>query len=297
MIDRRILAPAIAGLLAVVAVAWALFAGGPRYDLRWKFRAGEILEYRTVMQCGSEGNETCTIFETRFTVVSVSPEGTAELTSLVERALVRKGGPDGPLVWDSSSGHAAPRDFAIAFVVAVTGVPIKMTVDVRGRVLSAEGTDVVRRRMREILGGDFFGFMDILFSGKGDTFCGPALPESPIRRGERWNVDFEIGTPAWGITSRNDEYVLQDVREGVAVLSSLGSRNRTTPGEVQKALGDAPPDPNAAFGIEEEIEFSIEKGAILSEKDRRWTQGTLTSGKLFRFEGRSRTVLMERRPP
>jgi len=300
---RRVLllAPAFAALLAVLAVAWALFVDRERYDIRWKLRPRETLRYRTVQQMGSIGKESCHVSVSRYTVGTVAPDGNADVTLLQEQTTIREGGPDGPVTWDSGSGSPPPKELPIVWAWATTGVPLKMKVDARGTILSMEGLEAVKNRIREVLGGDLFGgFTDLPFSVRGGSFVGPPLPDGPVAQGRAWNREVGSGTPTWGSSAQVQVYTLRDVKKGVAVISLVERRTvKRTPGDVEKALkmDESPPDPNAGSGAEEVAEFSIAEGILLSQRDRSWTQGTLTSGKVVRFEGRSETTLIERRAP
>ncbi len=293
------MASALAAILAMTIVGWALFVDRERHNLLWKLRPGEQLRYRTVMESGASGVLKVQVSESRYTVESVSPEGIAELTELLERTTIREGGLEGRVLWDSSSGAPAPKDVDTALSVAMLGVAIRYCVDARGNILSADGFDVVKKRYRDIMGGDLFGMSDLAFSGTRQTLLGGNLPEGPARRGARWTYEGSFGNEAWGKRRSAQTYALHDVRKGVATIVQVASEERgRTPGEIPKALNlsDAP-DPKAAHGIEDTSTFSIPEGILLSSRNHVWTQATLSNGKLFRFEFTSETTLVERQGP
>lgn len=287
-------------LLAVIIVSWAVFIDHDLHDLRWKLRSGEVLRYRSVMRMTSQGSETCTIMLLRFTVGNVSAEGIADVTSLLEQATMRKGGPEGPVTWDSASGGPVPKDYTIAMTAAMIGVPIRYKVDARGVILSTEGTDLVQKRARQNLGGDMFGaFTAIPFSEIGANLMGSPLPGGRVKRGARWNHEGVTGTQEWGKSRFVSEYTLRSVRQGLATITQLESRTtEETPGDIPKAMNiKIPPDPTAKHGNEDTTEFSIAEGVVVSQRTRGWTQSTVSKGTLFRFECSAETTLIERRAP
>jgi hypothetical protein len=294
------LGAALAAVLAITAVVWALFVDHELYDLRWKLRPGEVLRYRAVMLMGSPANMTHQVMVTRYTVTTVAPDGTVEVTSLLEEATIRKGGPEGLLVWDSASGAAVPKDYSVMATAAMVGVPVRCTADARGNLLSSDGIQAAQKRLKEMLGGDLFGaFTEVPFSGSGGMLQGAALPPAPVRKRARWKIEGSVGTPAWGQSRSTQEYSLTTIKKGIATIALIVSKLvETTPGEIAKAMNlKTPPDPTAKHGNEDETEFSLDEGVVVSQHGKHWTQGTTSRGMLFRFEVSSQTTLIERRPP
>lgn len=290
---RRKLAPLLAAAVSLATVAWVLLSDRETYELRWKFRAGDVLRYRTVQIMGTPGNESCHVTFDSFTVDQVFADGSAEITTLLQRTTIRERDPEGPIIWDSDAGEPPPKDLSIAMAAAMTGVPVRLRVDTRGLVLSTEGKEVIQERVRKNLGGDIFGaFSELPFSVTGETFHGVPLPAIPVSRGRRWRQDSGFGTQTWGKTSVLEEYEFQEVRDGHAIIVLSRTVMKQNPGEVQKALGQQPPDPNEDKGSETVATFSIQEGKLVSQRGRTWTQASLSNGKLFRFESRTETELL-----
>lgn len=297
---RRLLGPLVSSLaaaLAILTVVWALWEDRALHDLRWKLRPGEVLRYQTVQVMGSPGNETYQEMSSRYTVGKVSSDGTAEVTLFIERTTIRKGSADGPVVWDSATEAPIPKDYGIVVAAAMTGIPLKHVIDPRGRILSLDGVEEIKHRIRSMMGGDVFGFTDMAFSSSGGSLLGPLLPEKPVAERARWRTEGGLDNQAWGKTDQVSTYVLSAVRNGEGEILLLERQVKSRPGEVAKSLkmDRLPPDPAAAYGSEETYRFSVREGVLLSDRSRTWTQGTLTNGKIFRFESRSETTLIERR--
>lgn len=84
---------------------------------------------------GTPGKETYHSSLNRCTAAAVSPEGIAEVPSLLEEMTVREGGPEGPVTWDSKSGAPIPKDYGIAAAAVTTGIPRRYRVDSQGTIL------------------------------------------------------------------------------------------------------------------------------------------------------------------
>lgn len=281
--------------MALAAVLWLLLVDNERHELRWNFRAGEVLRYRTVQVMGSPGKEACHVTISSFTVGQVSADGSAEITSLVERTTVHEGGPEGPVTWDSAAGQAVPRDLPIASAAAMTGVPVKLRVDRQGRVVTSEGKEAIQERIRENLGGDLFGlFSELPFSNVGERLIGPPLPSAAVRRHDRWSAASGVGTAMWGSTTFLEEYALDGVSGDLAILTLIRTEMKQTPGDAAKAPGteNAPPDPHMDRGWQDTATFSLSRGRLFTQRGRTWTQGALPNGKIFRFESRTETTLL-----
>jgi len=268
-------------------VLWVLLLEQDQYDLRWKLHPGEELRYRTVLRSGSQGSdEASQVILHRYTVGTVNEDGIADVTSLQERLTIHQGGPDGPVTWDSGSGKPAPKDYAIAASAAMTGVPIKYRVDKRGAIGSTDGLDAVKKRLREIVGGDVAA--DTSVSATGGAIIGAPLPTAPVTTGTRWTAESSMGGAGRSVL----EYSLRVVQNGVATIVLIGSKS-AEPAKAPEAK-TAPP-PATKHGSEDVSEFALGEGQLLSQVGRSWTQSTLPDGKPFRFEFRSETRLVERK--
>ncbi len=292
-------ASVLGALLAIGAVVWALVVDHEVHLLRWKLHAGEVLRYRTTSRMGTKDKKTYHQVDQRFDVESVSPEGIVELRALAERTTIRDEGPEGRILWDSISGAPIPKDYGIAVVAAFHGVPIRYRIDSRGRILEEKGTDVVKTRMKDAFGG---GFLDAIteasFSSRGGVFIGIPLPEAAVKKGSRWQSETSWGTREWGQGKSLLEYALEGVRRGVATITLVETKTKDqTEGEIPKAMNiKIPHDPDARHESKDSAEFLITEGILRSQEGEIWTQSRTAGGKIFRFETKTTTTLLDRTP-
>jgi hypothetical protein len=290
-LDWKLKLGTVAGVLGAaipgIFVLWVLLLEQDQYDLRWKLHPGEEFRYRTVVRSGSQGSdEASQVILSRYTIGTVNEDGIADVTSLQERLTIHQGGPEGPVAWDSASGKPAPKDYAIAAAAAMTGIPIKYRVDKRGAIVSADGFDAVKKRLREIIGGDVAA--DTSVSATGGAIIGAPLPTAPVTTGTRWTAESSMGGAGRSVL----EYSLRVVQNGVATIVLVGSKS-AEPAKASEAKSATPPA--TKHGSEDVSEFALGEGHLVSQVGRSWTQSMLPDGKPLRFEFRSETKLVERK--
>jgi hypothetical protein len=138
------------GLAVALVVVSAASAVGADATLRWKFRSDK--PYRYVLTQGMEmsmkvqNNDVKTkmsqISNMTWNVKTVKPDGSAEMSQVIDRMQIKVEGPLGKFEIDSNKKDEPPPAGPLAglgtMVAGLVGVPVDVTISPRGEVLSVK---------------------------------------------------------------------------------------------------------------------------------------------------------------
>ncbi len=201
-----------AGLaLAVLAVS-AVSAAGADAQLRWKFRMDKPYHY--VLTQGMEmsmklpNNDINTkmsqVSEMTWKVKSVKPDGSAEMTQVIDRIQIKVEGPAGGFDIDSKkkaeAALAEPAASINKMIEGIVGTPIDLVMSARGELISIKVPEKFMEAMKTAgPGGQAFAGA---FSEKGikqlfeqSSFL---LPEKAVSPGTTWSQKRSLETAGLG---------------------------------------------------------------------------------------------------
>jgi hypothetical protein len=200
------------GVLGLALVVLAGSPGSPARGatLRWKFKAGEKLQYvldqRSVRLATLPGGEqvrttlTQTI-EMTWTVKSVDPNGQAELTQTITRIRDQLEGMVGSYTYDSKEGKD-PQGIIVAAKLpvfkALLGAEIPFKMNARGETIEVRIPDALAKTLSDL--GPAAGAAGALFTEEGMkemiSRSGLVLPEEDLAAGKTWTQQTRNASPA-----------------------------------------------------------------------------------------------------
>lgn len=197
----------MAGLIFVVPVHGQ---ATPRYELRYRFRPGEELQWqvihrarvRTTVAQTEQTAETLSRSTKTWKVLEVDAKGTGKFELRVDDVEMTHRISDGKEVrYDSRSGDPPPAGFAD--VGKTIGKPLAIiTLTQRG--------EVVERKQLQPEALQTHGYLTVPF------------PENPVKIGESWTVPDEVTVPLRnGIVKKiqiQQKFTLEDVKNDIAVI-------------------------------------------------------------------------------
>jgi len=201
-----------AGLTLTVLAVSAVSAAGADVKLRWKFRKDKPYHY--VLTQGMEmsmklpnnniNTKMSQISEITWNVKAVKPDGSAEMTQIVDRMQLKVDGPAGKFEFDSNqkadATQAGPLAAVNKMMEGIVGTPIDMVMSARGEVISVKVPDKVMEAMKTAgPGGQAFAGA---FSEKGmkQLFeqSSMLLPEKAVSPGTTWVQKRSVETAGLG---------------------------------------------------------------------------------------------------
>ena len=263
----------MAGLVQVLILSAPTLASAQQVTLKSKYEEGSQLVYHVTSRQNIQmpmglGSQTVNQVETtRWTVLSVAPNGDATISVTTEHMRMEVGGPDGTQLYDSDTDDA-PATPEARMAAAMVGLTYSMVVGEDGTVKSVEGTEQFLEVMRSSLPPEATAMADQMF---GDDFFSNMMrqrsqvfPTDPVGPNDAWQDSFGTTIPMFGTMTTNVIFVLEGVeqRDGrtVALISSTG----------EMVLGDAL-GPLAGLGemdMETEmtgsVTFDVDRGVTLS---------------------------------
>ena len=197
--------------LAVLAVS-AVSATGADAKLRWKFRKDKpyhyVLTQGMEMSMNLQNNNVNTkmsqVSEMTWKVKTVKPDGSAEMTQVIDRIKVKVEGPGGNFEIDSNQKADAAGDGPMAamnkMIEGIVGTPIDLVMSARGELISIKVPDKFMEAMKTAgPGGQAFAGA---FSEKGmkQLFeqSSMLLPEQAVSPGTTWVQKRSVETAGLG---------------------------------------------------------------------------------------------------
>lgn len=303
--------------LVLLALGVALPAHAQAVALRYDWKQGDVLTYRTVVRTtrtiagapAGNGSSTQALSQTlKVTVSAVAPDGTATLRQVVEAVSLEMDGPMGKISYDSAAPPAAdadPRLQATAKTVgAMVGEAISVTMATDGAVRRIDGTArIVDKLMAELPRDPMAGGLaqnikamyseDALRSSLEQSFS--RMPDHPVKPGDTWTAEQSVGADAVGKIIGTSTFTLKAVEGAgeaavarVAVALSLRQESVPSAGaSVVMKLGDSKG--------EGELLFRIGKGRIERNSMRTEMPSTITirgqDGQPVTFRNQSQTTM------
>jgi len=201
-----------AGLaLAVLAVS-TISAAGADVKLRWNFRKDKPYQYVLTQEMemsmklptGNANTKMHQVSEMTWKVKAVKPDGSAEMTQILDRMQIKVEGPAGKFELDSNQkaddAQAAPVAAIKKMMEGMVGTAIDIVMSARGEVISVKVPDKIMEAMKTAgPGGQAFAGA---FSEKGVKQLieqsSMLLPEKAISPGTTWVQKRSVETAGLG---------------------------------------------------------------------------------------------------
>lgn len=195
-----------ATLVAILFVTANSVAFAQQQELKWKFRAGEKLNYLVQqdmrMSMDYNGREIASTMkqtiDTSWQIRRVNAQGNAELTQRINRIKIEmKGGPLGAIEYDTSSKEA-PRD-ELKPMATVFGELIKAEIQTvmspTGKILQTTVPPKLLETLKNSPGVGAAGFDEASLKQMFNQ-SGVIMPQVPVAVGSKWTSTNEVKTPA-----------------------------------------------------------------------------------------------------
>jgi hypothetical protein len=273
------------GMLLLVLMASPAAALAQAIPLRYQWKQGETVTYRTVVRTttnatgGPRGPETFeqTLSQTlKLTVAAVNVDGTATLRQSVEAVSMEVSSPAGKAAYDSAKPvgeDADPRVQAMAKTMGgMVGEAISVTISPNGVVRRIDGTARIVEKLignlpRDPMSGGLAQNIkamlsdDALRSSLEQSFS--RLPDQPVNVGDTWTSEQAVGADATGKVVGTSTFTLKAV-EGAGdaavarIAVSLALRQEAVPSAGASAVMKL----GAGSKGTGEVVFSLGKGLI-----------------------------------
>ncbi|MEX2171551.1 MAG: DUF6263 family protein [Pirellulales bacterium] len=197
----------IARSLVLVLAAMAAVACYAAEPLRWKFEAGEKINYEmiqkmdTTMAAGPAGSFETGMEQTMditWHIDEITPEGNAKTRQHIERVRLKMTMPGGQATEYDSDSDEAPQGVAAMLAPlydAMTEGEFKVTMSPRGEILEAEAPPKLLEAMKNIPGAANLGDLSTPDGIKQMIMQGAmTLPEGDLKEGETWQTNLEMKT-------------------------------------------------------------------------------------------------------
>jgi len=203
-----------AGLAIALLVVSAASATGADVTLRWKFRPERPYHYMLTqgmdmsMKVPNTDNDIKTkmsqLSEMTWKVKAVKPDGSADMTQVIDRMQIKVEGPAGKFEIDSNNKDAPPPAGPLAglgkMVEGLVGTPVDVTLSARGEVLKVDVPEKMMQAMKTAgPGGQAFAGA---FTEKGikQLFeqSSVMLPEKAVAPGTTWMQKRSVETAGLG---------------------------------------------------------------------------------------------------
>ena len=215
---RRLVASTVLAFAVVLAQPLA----GQEVSIRYLWKTGETLTYRSTQQTVvnmsgvpglGEMNLSTTIVQImKMVAENVTADGTATVRATIESMKMEMTTPMGNMVFDSAApaqNASDPMSAAIAPAMKViVGASFTTVMKPTGAITNVSGLSALAEKLQKAMpgGADLSGSgLDTLMSD--DTMKSAlaqgftTLPDRPVRTGETWKSDFTIATPMMTIMS------------------------------------------------------------------------------------------------
>ena len=274
-----------AGALLLVLMTSAPPALAQTIPLRYQWKQGDTVTYRTVVRTtssatgGPRGPESFeqTLSQTlKLTVAAVNVDGTATLRQSIEAVAMEVSSPAGKAAYDSTKpvgDDADPRVQAMAKTMGgMVGEAISVTITPTGGVRRIDGTARIVEKLignlpRDPMSGGLAQNIkamlsdDALRSSLEQTFS--RLPDQPVKVGDTWTSEQAVGADAAGKVVGTSTFTLKAIAgTGDAAVAriavSLALRQETVPSAGASAVMKLGAGSKGAG----EVVFSVGKGLI-----------------------------------
>ncbi len=192
------------GIMAALVIGLAAEAQA-QSPLRWKFQAGQTLNYefsqKNQIKVKTPDKEFASkndlIVNVAWKVKNVTPDGTAEIAMEIKRVQADVEAGQEKLKYDSQAekqGEGPAKQFHDVYSVAI-GPEFTLKIDARGQVLEAKVPEKVTAALQA---SPFLAVADggSFLSEKGlkNVFAQvvPVLPEKPVSKGDTWSGTIEL---------------------------------------------------------------------------------------------------------
>lgn len=214
-------------LLLPLAPAWA--APQEKVELKWKFKAGETLTFKSaqknVTSFGGQSMEQEQIQTYLFGVKEVDAAGAAVIDMKISAIAVKSSGLQ-EMEWDSEKDKDAPADPQAAMLAKMVGQSFTVKMAPSGKVLDVKGMDKLLEAVLKDMGPEMqiaAAQLKEMFSN--DAYKGmmqqmaPQLPEKPVGKGDTWTSDFTLKFPMMGGLKFSISSKLEDLKGDEAHIS------------------------------------------------------------------------------
>jgi len=257
-------------LLAAVVLGLGASSAQAQTTLRYKFKAGEKLNYemqqKMEMKMNVAGNDIAMNMIQHigmtWKVLEVTPEGKARIIQKMESIRMTMEGPPpiGKMEYDSKTGKQPEGDLGKMLgpiFNALAGSEFTVTMDARGEISDVKVPDKLTEALKNSLGGA---------PGLGEMFSpdslkrminqgGIVLPKGPVTKDETWTQKMDTKMPFGTMQVINTMTYLGPATEGGKNLQKIS---------VSPAL-TLEPDPNAPITIK--MKGGVGKGSALFDNN------------------------------
>ena len=284
--------------LLLTAIAVAAPALAQTVELRYKWKQGDVISYRTVVRTtssstgGPRGPETFeqTLSQTvKLTVAAVDVDGTATLRQSIEAVSMDVATPAGKIAYDSTKPVPAddPRVQSMARTLgAMVGEAISVTMTTTGAVRRIDGGARVAEKLignlpRDPMSGGLAQNIkamlseDALRSSLEQSFA--RLPAQPVKAGDTWTSEQSVGADATGKIVGKSTFTLKAVEgTGDAAAARIAVSLALHQENVPSAGASAVMKLGAGSKGEGEVLFDIGRGRITTNAMRTDMPSTVT---------------------
>lgn len=233
MLALRRVRIALALTCALVAVPGTSHAAGT--VLRWKFKAGEKLQFHVAQETQTEINvmgmantiKSSQVMDVTREILAVGSDGIAEVTQSIERIQMKMDSPFGAMELDSDSEKEAEGFGAMILpgLKAVVKQVVKFKVNARGEVSDIELPEEMIENLKKAQppgGGPSMFTEDSMREQFKQTIM--AFPENGVSKGDTWETTSEVDNPQTGKQTVHTVYEIEgeEIRDGVTYVKIVG---------------------------------------------------------------------------
>jgi Family of unknown function (DUF6263) len=218
-------------LFVLVPLTLCTTAAQAQTALRWKFKAGDKINYVTEQNTTSKGSimgmeietKMSQIVEMSWTVKSVTSDGVAEMTQTIDRMRMNMQMPFGGFDFDSKDGKdiEGPIGEIIGPILkTLAGAEMSLKMDATGAVrdiklpeklVESLGSNPILAQFGEMFSED--GIKQMTQGGAGSV---GSFPKNPVSKGETWEKKAEMKNPFGTIVVvTSSTYAGPETRDGV----------------------------------------------------------------------------------
>ena len=273
------------GALALALTVSAVPALAQAVTLRYQWKQGDVLTYRTVVRTttkstgGPNGQETFeqALTQTlKLTVAAVDVDGTATLRQSIEAVTIDVTTPAGKLSYDSAKpidADADPRVQAMAKTLGgMVGEAISVTISPTGAIRRIDGAAKVADKLianlpKDPMSGGLAQNIkrmlsdDVLRTSLEQSFS--RLPDLPVKPGDTWKAEQSVGPDASGKVIGTSTFTLKAVEgSGDAAVARVAVALALRQEEVPSAGASSVRKLDAGSKGDGEVLFDVARGRI-----------------------------------
>lgn len=273
------------GAVLVVLMASVVESRAQAVPLRYLWKQGDVVTYRTVVKTtsnstggprGPQAFEQTLSQTVKLTVAAVNVDGTATLRQSVEAVSMEVTAPTGKIAYDSTKpvgDDADPRVQSMAKTIGgMVGEAISVTMSPTGVVRRIDGTARIVQKLidnlpRDPMSGGLAQNIkamlsdDALRSSLEQSFS--RLPEQPVSVGDTWTSEQAVGADVTGKIVGKSTFTLKAIEgTGDAAVARIAVSLALSQQDVPSAGASAVMKLGAGSKGEGEVVFNISKGRI-----------------------------------